>query len=103
MNTNNTYNTKTLIEGTPEDFVAILLSAIKPILKELQEKVDRPEPYIGVPEVARILRVSQGNIRKKCAEKTIPHSQEHKKAPIRFKASEIHKWVDSGRVETNKN
>jgi len=99
----NTSNTKIFIDVSPDELIEKILSGIKPILKELQQKTDKPESYIGVPEVARILRVSQGNIRKKCAEKTIPHTQRCKKSPIRFKASEIHKWVESGRVETNKN
>ena len=93
-------NTKMFIDVSPEELTSKILSGIKPILKELQEKADRPEPYIGVPEAAIILQVSQGNIRKKCAEKTIPHTQKYKKSPIRFKASELYEWVESGRIKT---
>lgn len=94
-------NSKILIEATPEELTSKILSGIKPILKDLQDKADRPEPYIGVPDAAEIFQVSQSNIRKKCTEKTIPHYQKYPKSPIRFKASELYEWIASGRIKTS--
>jgi predicted DNA-binding transcriptional regulator AlpA len=93
-------NSKILIEATPEELTSKILSGIKPILKELQDQADRPEPYIGVPEAAEIFKVSHQNIRKKCSEKTIPFYQKLQKSPIRFKASELYEWIESGRIKT---
>lgn len=93
-------NSKILIEATPEELTSKILSGIKPILKELQEEADNPEPFIGVREAAKIFQVSHQNIRKKCNEGTIPHYQEFDKSPIRFKASELYEYIASGKVKT---
>ena len=92
---------RTFIEATPEELTSKILSGIQPILKELQEKADRPEPFIGVPEAAVIFQVSLANIRKKCTEGLIPHYQEFEKSPIRFKVSELYEYIASGRVKAS--
>ena len=94
-------NYKTFIEATPEELTSKILSGIQPIIKELQDKADRPEPFIGVPEAAQIFKVSQANIRKKCSENLIPHYQEFDKSPIRFKASELYQYIEKGYVKTS--
>jgi hypothetical protein len=94
-------NYKTFIEATPEELTSKILSGIQPIIKELQDKADRPEPFIGVPEAAQIFKVSQANIRKKCTENLIPHYQEFEKSPIRFKASELYQYIEKGYVKTS--
>jgi hypothetical protein len=94
-------NYKTFIEATPEELTSKILSGIQPIIKELQDKADRPEPFIGVPEAAQIFKVSQANIRKKCTENLIPHYQEFDKSPIRFKASELYQYIEKGYVKTS--
>jgi hypothetical protein len=94
-------NYKTFIEATPEELTSKILSGIQPIIKELQDKADRPEPFIGVPEAAQIFKVSQANIRKKCTEGLIPHYQEFEKSPIRFKVSELYEYIASGRVKAS--
>ena len=94
-------NYKTFIEATPEELTSKILSGIHPIIKELQDKADRPEPFIGVPEAAQIFKVSQANIRKKCTENLIPHYQEFDKSPIRFKASELYQYIEKGYVKTS--
>ena len=93
-------NSKILIEATPEELTSKLLSGIKPILKELSEQADNPEPFISVREAAKIFQVSHQNIRKKCSEGTIPYYQEFDKSPIRFKASELYEYIASGKVKT---
>ena len=55
---------------------------------------------ITVKEAADIFKVSQANIRKKCTDGVIPHFQEGEKSPIRFKASELYEYIESGRVKT---
>lgn len=90
----------TLVNSTPEELTSKILSGIKPYLKELHEENNKPEPFIGVKEVAEIFQVSQNNIRKKCSDGQIPFYQESDKSPLRFKASEIHEYIVSGRVKT---
>lgn len=92
---------RTFIEATPEEITTKILSGIKPILQDLQNQSRAPEPFIGVPEAAKIFRVSQQNIRKKCSDKMIPHYQKYEKSPIRFKASELYDWISSGRIKTS--
>ena len=79
-------STKTFIEATPEEIVSRVAAANESIIRKVVNEQNRPEPFIGVPEAAKIFAVSQANIRKKCTENLIPHYQEFEKSPIRFKA-----------------
>ena len=93
--------TRTLIEATPEEIVSRVAAANESIIRRVVNENNRPEPFIGVPEAAKIFAVSQANIRKKCTENLIPHYQEFEKSPIRFKASELYQYIEKGYVKTS--
>jgi len=89
-----------------KDLITIITKRICKMTKftsknEKRLDIDRPEPFIGVPDAAKIFAVSQSNIRKKCTENLIPHYQEFDKSPIRFKASELYQYIEKGYVKTS--
>jgi len=92
---------RTLIEATPEEIVSRVAAANENIIRKVVNENHRPEPFIGVPEAAKIFAVSQANIRKKCTENLIPYYQEFEKSPIRFKASELYQYIEKGYVKTS--
>ena len=90
----------TLIQATPEEIVSRVAAANESIIRKVVSENKKPEPFITVKEAAEIFKVSQANIRKKCTDGVIPHFQEGEKSPIRFKASELYEYIESGRVKT---
>jgi excisionase family DNA binding protein len=59
---------------------------------------DGMETYLNVPELAALLRLSGQTIRRYVLQKEIPY---HKiKKVIRFRPSEIERWVDNGGAVT---
>lgn len=92
--------TSTLIQATPEEIVSRVVAATESIIRKIVSENKKPEPFITVKEAAEIFKVSQANIRKKCAEGLI-HYQEGEKSPIRFYASELYEYIESGRVKTS--
>jgi excisionase family DNA binding protein len=60
----------------------------------MNEKCGGKETYMTVEEVAEYLKLANQTIRKFVLKKTIPYRKVQKS--VRFRLSEIEKWVDQG-------
>ena len=49
-------STRTFIEATPEEIVSRVAAANESIIRKVVNEQNRPEPFIGVPDAAKILQ-----------------------------------------------
>jgi excisionase family DNA binding protein len=52
------------------------------------------ETYLTIPELADYIKLSEQTVRRYVLNKTVPYHKIHK--AVRFRVSEIEKWIDSG-------
>ena len=84
--------TKLLFQGEPENRIFDVKTAIKPFDDFSSEA--GMETYLTIEELAEYLKLAEQTIRRWVLNREIPY---HKiKKVIRFRISEIEKWIDEG-------